>query len=162
MASKVKLREQDGPALKHMRAGFAAMKARPHARVGVMQDGEAASGELTMAALAVIHEFGAPSAGIPERSFLRSTLAENRAEYVKMAGRLVRGIMLGKFDTEKALNMLGARVANDVKAKIKGGIPPENADSTIARKGSSKPLIDTGRLLGSITWSVVMNGNSEQ
>ena len=52
------------------------------------------------------------------------------------------------------LNTLGAKAAADVKNTIRQGIPPPNSPETIRRKGSSRPLIDTGQLINAITWIV--------
>jgi hypothetical protein len=45
-----------------------------------------------------------------------------------------------------------------IKQRIANGIAPPNSPYTIARKGSSKPLIDTGQLRNSITYQVEIGG----
>jgi hypothetical protein len=37
-------------------------------------------------------------------------------------------------------------------------IPPRLADSTVAKKGSDRPLIDTGRMLGGLSHAVEHGG----
>ncbi|MDF7681191.1 hypothetical protein PT300_11600 [Enterobacteriaceae bacterium ESL0689] len=49
---------------------------------------------------------------------------------------------------------MGEKLAGEVKRKIQSGIAPPLDPKTIARKGSSRPLIDTGNLLQSITYEV--------
>ena len=100
------------------------------------------------------HEFGSVSAGIPERSFLRSTVHENRREYLAIIRKIAIKIIEGAFTSEKALNLLGTKVAEDVKQKIVDLTSPPNTEGTIASKGSSNPLIDTGHLRQSITYEV--------
>lgn len=51
-------------------------------------------------------------------------------------------------DTE--LELLGLRAVGDVQSRIADGIEPAISKATAARKGSTKPLIDTGRLRQSI------------
>jgi hypothetical protein len=112
--------------------------------------------DLTIAGLATIHEFGAetPFASIPERSFLRSTLDENRDRYLDEVARGVGDTIDGKTTGARVLERVGARAAGDVKRKIIDLSDPENAPSTIEQKGSSNPLVDTGRLAQSIDHEV--------
>lgn len=122
--------------------------------------------------LAVIHEFGAPSAGIPERSFIRSSIEKNRSKYEAMQRELCRQILELKTDERKALGILGLSMSTDMKLGIThgSGIQPPNAPSTMARKAaktrrprglvgplpSPRALVDTGQLVGSISWAVVL------
>lgn len=60
----------------------------------------------------------------------------------------------GKTTVYRALMRVGQEHADDIKAKIRSNISPANAASTIARKKSSKTLIDTGAMLQSVTATV--------
>ena len=121
--------------------------------VGVQGDAERATGEISNIDLATIHEFGAPGAGIPERSFIRSTL-EDQQGYRELARKLTDAVVAGKVDVPKALALFGEQVSSDIKRKIESGIDPPNAPATVAKKGSSKPLVDTGQLKNSISYVV--------
>ena len=55
---------------------------------------------------------------------------------------------------------VGMNLENKIREKILSNVPPENAPSTIARKGSSHTLIDDGILLASITHIVEDTGSS--
>lgn len=116
---------------------------------------------------AAANEFGTDV--IPERSFLRSTVDLHRADYEKELADAV-GLMIdsvskgGVFSgggraaiaqAKKALQRLGLRAVGDVQAQIVEIRDPPNAPSTIARKGSSNPLIDTGRMRQSVSFVVV-------
>jgi hypothetical protein len=103
---------------------------------------------------AAVHEFGSPALGIPERSFMRSTFDENAATYrrVLMAG--IRSVLDGQAIGASVLSLFGARYARDIQLKIRQGHFVPNAPSTVARKGSSRPLIDTGRMRNSIRWEL--------
>jgi hypothetical protein len=104
---------------------------------------------LTYAQLARIHEFGAGRS--PERSFIRATIDKYQSAIQKRAIALGRGVLLDAFSVEQALELLGEYVVGLIRQRIADGIAPRNKPSTIKRKGSSKPLIDTGGLRASIT-----------
>ncbi len=124
-------------------------------KVGVLGGGaKATGGKISLAQLAAIHEFGAPSVNIPERSFIRGTFKESREKLEHLAERLARGILSDKISVQRALEMLGTWAVAAIQARIRAGIPPALKAATIARKGSSIPLIDTGQLLNSISYEV--------
>lgn len=96
------------------------------------------------------NEFG--TSRIPERSYLRSTMVKPSA--IK---RIVQaGVALTKpgADTKTVLEVVGVVAVGEVQEQIRRGDYVPNAPSTIARKGSAKPLIDTGRLIQSIGYEV--------
>lgn len=107
--------------------------------------------------IAAIHEFGAPKAGIPERSYLRRTFRESqgRTELEKVTARLAKQLLANKTSLTEALQQLGAWAVGRVQRRIKQHIPPPLKPATVERKGSSTPLIDTGQLVNAITWEVV-------
>ena len=126
-------------------------------RVGVFQgSGGHPDSDISMPELAAIHEFGAPQANIPERSFIRRTLAEKETELKQIIEKLSGKLMTGRTSFDRALNILGTWAAAEIKKTItESDIPPPLQQATIDAKGSSKPLVDTGRLLNSITHKVV-------
>jgi len=95
------------------------------------------------------NEFG--TAHIPERSFMRSTFDENSASISRDLSNRYNQVLSGSLSVYNALNMVGMKHSQQIVAKINSNIQPKNADSTIAAKGSSRTLIDTGRLKQSIT-----------
>ncbi len=114
---------------------------------------------LTMVHLGAIHEFGAPSAGIPQRSFLRSTADANEGKYQSRLRKIVANLARtpGTFSLRGDLFKLGEKVRADVINRIRRSeIKQDLADSTKrskARKagGTVEPaLIDDGMLIGSI------------
>lgn len=60
----------------------------------------------------------------------------------------------GKGTNAEALEHLGKWAVSQVKKKINDGVPPPNAPATIAKKGFDHPLIETRKLLRSITSKV--------
>lgn len=143
-----------------------------HVRVGVLSSrggAQPAAGtekvtqSITLAELAAIHEFGSPKAGIPERSFIRSTLMRRvRNELVDLCAKLAKQIISQGFDVKRAYGLLGSWASAEVKKTITTtDIPPPLNAQTIRQKGSSRPLVDTGQLLNSITYEIVDGNDGE-
>lgn len=106
---------------------------------------------LSNAVLGFWHEYGTSRA--PQRSFLRSTYDRKEDEYRRFfKAAMARAARRGK--RIRALDLVGMKIAADVKETIRAHIPPPNAPETIAKKGSSTPLIDSGELLNSIDYQV--------
>lgn len=118
------------------------------------KDGKAAKGTITMAQLGAIHEFGSSDGRIPERSFMRSSVDASKKKLETMLSKLSAQVLDGKMGKKQALGLVGTFVQNLFRAKITAGVPPPNKPSTVKRKGSSKPLVDTGQLLGAIDFEV--------
>lgn len=130
--------------------------------VGVRQEkgSDVADGDdINLAQIAAIQEFGSPDQRIPERSFIRSTIDERTSDYKRGLDRaatagieaaVAGGPAAGTAAITLQLRRLGQEAADDVAAKIRDLRDPPNSPFTIARKGSSNPLIDTGRLMASI------------
>ena len=119
--------------------------------IGDEADAEHSDG-LTIAELGEIHEFGL---GVPRRSFIADWSDENEEEHKRQIVRIAAAVVRGKLETfDEGLERLGVLFVAEIQKGISDGIPPPNAESTIARKGSSTPLIDTGVLRSSITYKV--------
>ncbi len=113
---------------------------------------------------ASVNEFGTNNAGkgnntvIPERSFLRATIDANRKKIIAIIDKGKVALVAGKISQKDILEEIGLFVEGKVKERISRGIKPENAPSTIRQKGSSTPLIDSGRLRQSIIHIVKSEG----
>lgn len=100
------------------------------------------------------HEFGL---GVPQRSFIGAYADANQQDVVARMGKAAAaGLVSG--NPRQNLEALALKCAGEVQASIAAGIAPPNAPSTIAKKGSSTPLIDTGQLRSSITGKVEQGG----
>lgn len=129
---------------------------------------------ITMVELAAIHEFGAKvtrdtaegpvTIVIPERSFIRSTFLIRRVNALRtIQTKLATAIVQKGMPVKRALGLLGQWAAAEVKNTITEiDIPPPLAQSTIDAKGSTKPLVDTGRLLNAITYEVVEKESADK
>lgn len=126
----------------------------PDVQVGIF-DGE-------VALIAMVHEFGSPARNIPERSFIRSTMRDREADISAFVGRLIAACIERRITVANAKALLGMFLVNAIKFKISGGssIPPPLATATIIRKGSARALVDTGRMVNSITWRLADSGPS--
>ena len=97
-----------------------------------------------LASLAAVLEFG--NEHIPSRPFLRQTLEENQEKYTEL--------FVQWFDQGVPITQIYERLAimaqGDVQLNIVRGNWTVNAPSTIKRKKSSKPLIDTGKMRQSV------------
>lgn len=128
-------------------------------RVGIMGNKTNRKNDvgITNADVGFIHEFG--TSKIPKRSFLRMPIFQKNEDilaYVKKAGALKK---LAKGKMVEVLADIGIaceRVILQAFASSGWGDWATNAPSTIRRKKSDSPLIDTGQLRRSIS-SVVTN-----
>jgi hypothetical protein len=109
---------------------------------------------VSLVEVATFHEYGGRDSRPPERSFLRSTLREQAKTYRKFLDKALTQIYLGKLTVRQTLGLLGEKAVSDVRNKIRSNIPPALKPSTIKRKGSSIALIDTGQLIGGISYKV--------
>lgn len=91
---------------------------------------------------------------IPERPFLANAMRDNQGKYSDGMATAARAILRGEYDMRDALSKLGILAQGDVQAEITALSTPPNSPVTIALKGSSNPLIDTGEMRQAVTWKV--------
>jgi hypothetical protein len=102
--------------------------------------------------VAAINEFGAPSRGQPPRPFFRRMISAKSQEW---PGAIANLLKANNYDVKTTLNQAGEAIAGQLRQSIADLVEPPLAPSTIARKGSAKPLIETGVLLASIDHEVI-------
>lgn len=121
-------------------------------RVGFLENATYPDGK-SVALVAAVNEFGAPSRGIPPRPFFRGMIAQHHAEWGPGLAALLKA---NDYDAAKALDIAGAGIAGQLsQAIVDYNAGPKLADSTIARKGFSKQLIDSSHMLNSVDHEVV-------
>jgi len=103
--------------------------------------------------IGIWNHFGT-SRGIPERPFLTNAMRDNRSKYRDSMRTAAKLILLGQASMGAVLSKLGIMAVGDIQSEITSLNSPPNAPSTVKKKGSSNPLIDTGQLRASITWVV--------
>lgn len=133
-----------------------------HARVKVGVLGGTTSSGVSLPELAAIHEYGAPAANIPARSFLRFTVKNRREDITRLCEKLARSLLAEKMEIDQALGILGAWMVSAVKKSITQRLIKQDlAQATIVRKTGGKTgkkgtaaLIDTGQLINAISSTV--------
>ncbi len=94
---------------------------------------------------------------IPARPWLQPGVQSGNAEYLKVIKNTVEdgGTLL------QALHKVGVIAVSKVQEYMVALRSPANAPSTIAKKGSSNPLIDTGNLRQSVDYKIQPTKPSE-
>ncbi len=104
--------------------------------------------DMGMAELAWILEMGADEANIPPRNFMDSTNYQFGVDNMKKAPLAIKNILYKGISPEVALKSLGNAEKRLMKEnmEIKLFTNPNNALSTIRRKGRDDALVETGLL----------------
>lgn len=123
----------------------------PHyALVGIHESaGQVKGGAMTVATLGAIQHFG--NDDIPERPWLDKGAETGTKEYLDT---IREGIEEG-LDAKQIMARVGVEAEGAIRQYITDLDTPPNKPSTISRKGSSNPLIDTGNMRQSVTSTVV-------
>jgi len=120
--------------------------------VGIFEGSRNAEGE-SIAEYATYNELGTDK--IPARPFMALSVDRNKAAIVKNMDSSAARITTGASTIHKELNRLGAQHTARVQATITGpDIPPPLSPVTVARKGSTKTLVDTGAMTNAVTWEL--------
>lgn len=119
-------------------------------------EGALVEGSLTVAQIMTVHEFGSSDGRIPMRSWLRGWFDESQEQMSGIVRDLTMAIVRGKLRAKTALARLGSIAVAELQARWARtpGDWPALKPKTIARKGSSKPLIDTGQARTSVTYQI--------
>lgn len=138
--------------------------------VGYLEGGE-------MAWLAAIHEYGCRikvtpkmraylhSQGlhlkattdeivIPERSFLRAGWDNHKDEVIKKTDPLIADVLGGTMSADQFCQTVGLLLKSKIQDYAVDLRSPANHPFTIKRKGSSNPLVDSGDMVGAISYEV--------
>jgi hypothetical protein len=111
-------------------------------------------GDATIVDIATFQEFG--TVAIPSRPMVRHTFDEERGDLEAFIEREIDDVMQGKQSAKRAYDRIGlkgvALLQQTITKADDWAEPLEQA--TIDKKGSTKPLIDTGRMRASVTYAV--------
>lgn len=89
---------------------------------------------------------------IPPRPFFRPTIANKSAEWGALIGRGAHAVLTQGADPVDVMEAVALRAAGDVAKTISTVTSPPLKPSTIRRKkGATKPLVDTGLMIQSVT-----------
>jgi len=143
--------------MKEIREQIAALS-KLQVKVGIIEG----SGEVDgtdIAQYAAYNEFGVPGKkkkwNIPPRPFIRGWIENNQDKIKAMQDRLYKKVSEGKMSADEAIKKLGQYAQDGIKRYIRNGEFEPNAESTVRRKGSSRPLIDTGTMRNSVRYEVL-------
>lgn len=113
-------------------------------------------GEATNAAVAAAHEFGTPT--IKRRPTLAPALDKGAKKLGDLQAVVVGRVLDDVMEVEQAAGLVGELAVSLVKAEITSNVPPPLADATVAAKGSSNSLINTGQMRAAVSFGVHMGG----
>ena len=91
---------------------------------------------------------------IPARPFMTFAAEIWEREFPKILKSRFPMLLSGAMSVDSMLAFIGERAKNAVQKAIRDGEYEPLAASTVARKGSSVPLIDTGRMVNSVTFEI--------
>ena len=91
---------------------------------------------------------------IPERSFLRASWDEQSQTVLAKARKALPDVLIGHMSEEQYCKMAGLMLTSMVKDYARNLSSPANHPFTIERKGSSNPLVDTGKMIEHITYQI--------
>ena len=163
MKAKIKFTYDVGP-LKALRADLDANR-RAFVKVGVLSNkaerfdiNKTDQDDINNPTLGLVHEFGSASHNIPPRSFLRMPLGTQLPDKLSKIGKATWNALVEQKGVRGALEVLGIAGVQTVEEAFRSGgfgrWQPLKA-ATVARKGSSAILIDSGQLRRSISSAVV-------
>lgn len=89
---------------------------------------------------------------IPERAFLRTGYDEAKGDVLEHARQMMADVIDGTMSEDALFKAVGMELADAIKDYARDLDSPPNHPFTTENKGSSNPLVDTGDMIGSITW----------
>lgn len=105
----------------------------------------------TLAERAATQEYGSRDGKIPSRPFMRQAFDGNTKRIEQHMNNEIAAVIDGKYGPKQALSRVGEFFVGVIKSTIRRGDFKPLKPATILRKGSSRPLIDTGEMRNSIT-----------
>lgn len=120
------------------------------------QQGEASEDGVDMVDIALFNELGTVHS--PSRPFIRDSLNNNKDKISQFMQSAAKGIVNGK-SAEDVLKKIGTFQKGLIQKEISSGNFVPNSPATIRKKGSSTPLIDTGRMRQSVNFVVRERGS---
>lgn len=97
----------------------------------------------------------AKEVNIPERSFLRAGFDQHHEEVLKKAQRLMKPLMDGSLSPDDYCDAVGQLLSDKIKNFARQlNSPPKSNITLAANPNKANPLVQTGDMIGSITWEV--------
>ena len=131
---------------------------RLEVRIGFQRGDAEDENGVDMCDIAAWNELGTSRS--PARPFMRQTVDNHEDAINAMLLRKKREIISG-VSAEQILKSIGLEMKDLMQAEIIEGDFAPNAPSTIRRKKSSRPLIDTGRMRQSVNFQIKEKGEMD-
>lgn len=129
-------------------------------RVGFQQGTAQEEDGTDICDVAMWNELGTSST--PSRPFLAMSVDDNADKINAFLKGQLKLLAQGRTTAEGILKAIGVFQKGLIQEKIKSGDFEPNAPSTIAKKGSDKPLIDTGTMRQSVNFAVTKKGDNDK
>lgn len=110
--------------------------------------------------IAMFNELGTSSS--PSRPFMAMSVDENADKINAFLKNQLKLLAQGKTTAEGILKAIGVFQKGLIQEKIQSGEFEPNAPSTIKKKGSDHPLIDTGLMRQSVNFVVTAKGGNDE
>jgi hypothetical protein len=101
--------------------------------------------------VAAANEFGDPGMNRPPRPFIRNMIQEKSPDWPDEISKI---LVATGYDSNATFSLMGERIKSQMQESIREFSEPPLADSTIAKKGFDKPLIDTSVMINSVDYQV--------
>ena len=121
-------------------------------RVGYQQGDEQEEDGADLCDVAMFNELG--TSNTPSRPFMRDSVDKHEDKINNFCKQQMKLLSTGKISTEEMLKSIGVFQKGLVQKEIRDGEFVPNAPSTIKRKKSDKPLIDTGTMRQSVNFVI--------
>lgn len=92
---------------------------------------------------------------IPERSFIRAGWDAHERDVLDKSDEMIPELVNNGISVNTFLNALGDEAASLIKDFARDLRNPDLHPFTIQQKGSSNPLVDTGGMIGAITYEIL-------
>lgn len=119
--------------------------------VGFHEDSGGYENGMTVASVAALNEFGASH--MPARPFMKQSFESHEDELMDICEKGTALIANGG-TAERALKQIGVFAKGLIQDVIASGDFAPNAPSTIKKKGSAQPLIDSGHMRQSVNYKI--------
>ncbi|MCM6996538.1 hypothetical protein M8N42_02745 [Enterobacter asburiae] len=119
-------------------------------RVGFLEGATYPDGQ-SVPMVAVANEYGDPAMNRPPRPFFRNMISEKSPEWPQDIAKIAEAT---GYDAETMLGMMGEHIKGQLQGSIRDLMEPSLSPVTIARKGFSKPLIETSHMLNSVDYDI--------
>ena len=123
--------------------------------VGIQTGAKGGDGT-SLAARAMFNEYGTKK--IPSRSFMRTAFDTGLEALVGVGRKVYDAILLRKLSANDGARLMGEFHQNQVTGMLDSITSPPNSPVTIERKGSSKPLVDSGDMRTAIRYEIKERG----